>query len=92
METGLLAIIRLGCLALSVWAVIDCVIRGKQAFLVAEKLSKPVWLAITGAALLVTGFLGFFSFLGIAAVIASIVYLVDVRPAVREISNGGGRW
>jgi uncharacterized protein DUF2516 len=32
------------------------------------------------------------SFLGLPAVIATIVYLVDVRPAVRGLSRGGSSW
>ena len=32
------------------------------------------------------------SFLGLPAVIAAIVYLVDVRPAVRGLSRGGNNW
>ena len=33
-----------------------------------------------------------FSIFGIVATVASIVYLVDVRPAVKEIQGGGSRW
>jgi hypothetical protein len=36
--------------------------------------------------------MGPMSFLGLPAVIATIVYLVDVRPAVRGLSRGGSNW
>ncbi|MGI8696982.1 MAG: DUF2516 family protein [Mycobacteriales bacterium] len=87
----LLAIVYFGCLALVVWAVIDCITRPTAAFPVAGKLTKPAWLAITligGVVLYLFGVLS----LGLAGVIAAIVYLVDVRPAVRAIQNGGSRW
>ena len=92
MDSALLYVVQLFCLAIAIWALVDCVIRNNQAFPAAGKLTKPAWLAITAIAAVVVAFGGFFSFLGIAAVIASIVYLVDVRPAVREITNGGNRW
>ena len=44
--------------------------------------------AITGLALVVVYFFGLMSFFGLPAVIASIVYLVDVRPAVRGLRRG----
>lgn len=92
MEHLLLLAVQFGCLALQVWAVIDCATRRGQAFVVAEKLTKPAWLAITVVAAALVGYLGVISFIGIAGIIASIVYLVDVRPAVKEITNGESRW
>lgn len=91
MSDLLLRLVQWGCLALQLWAAIDCITRGTQKFVVAEKLTKPAWLAITLGATLVTFFFGVLNILGIAGLIASIVYLVDVRPALREIS-GGSRW
>ena len=86
-----MVIVQFGCLALQLWAVIDCATHGKQTFVVAEKLNKPAWLAITIIGALVTFYFGVLS-IGIAGLIASIVYLVDVRPAVREVQGGGNRW
>lgn len=93
----ILLVVRLVLLALAVWAVIDAAIRPTEAFPAAGKLTKPGWLLITIIAGAATYFFGAISFLGIIGVIASIVYLVDVRPAVRELqlrrrqSNGGRR-
>lgn len=92
MEHLLLLAIQFGCLGLQLWAVLDCVTRGTKTFVVAEKLTKPVWLAITLVAAALTFWLGVISFIGVAGIIASIVYLVDVRPAVKEIAGGGSRW
>jgi hypothetical protein len=77
-----------GTLALAVWALVDAVIRPAAAYVAAGKLSKPAWLAITGAAALLLWIMGPLSFLGLPAVVAAVVYLVDVRPAVRSLKPG----
>ena len=75
---------------LRAWALVDCLTRKVAAFPAVDKLTKPAWLAM----LLVAGLFG--SWISpsptgpismISAVVAA-VYLVDVRPAVREISGG----
>jgi hypothetical protein len=91
---SLMTVVQLACMALQLWALIDCATRKTPAFVAANKLNKPAWLGITAVAALIVFFFGFLSFFGIAGLIGSIVYLVDVRPAVREIQSGGGpgRW
>jgi hypothetical protein len=84
-----LDVVRLGVLALAVWAFVDALLRPAAAFVGAGTLTKPGWLAITAIAALLLYFLGPMSFLGLPAVVASIVYLVDVRPAVRALKGGG---
>ncbi|MGI9092395.1 MAG: DUF2516 family protein [Mycobacteriales bacterium] len=88
---ALLAVVGYGCLGLELWAIVDCVVRPTAGFVAAGKLTKPAWLAITIIAAFVTYLFGVLGF-GIAGVIAAIVYLVDVRPAVREVQGGGNRW
>lgn len=89
----LLAAISLAVLVLHAWALVDCITRPANAFEAAGKLSKPAWLAITGIALaLGLLFPNPLSLFRLAAVVAAIVYLVDVRPAVKEIQGGGNRW
>ncbi len=77
-----------GALALTVWAFVDALIRPAAGFVATGKLTKPGWLAITGLAALVVYFFQPMSFLGLPAIIAAIVYLVDVRPAVRGLPRG----
>lgn len=77
-----------GTLALALWAFVDALIRPAAGFVAAGKLTKPGWTAITGLAVLVIFFFRPMSFLGLPAVIASVVYLVDVRPAVRGLRRG----
>jgi len=88
---GLLGLLHLACLAVAIWALVDCAIQATAAFPAAGKLTKPAWLAITGGAALLEFWFPALSIFGIAAIVASIVYLVDVRPAVKGI-QGGGRW
>ena len=87
-STLLLLVLGLGALALKVWALVDAAVRPQAAFVAAGKLTKIAWVAILAAAVLLGGanVMGLFGLLG---TVAAIVYLVDVRPAVREIRPGG---
>ena len=84
----LLLSLGLGALALKVWALIDAISRPTAAFPAAGKLTKVAWIVILALSVLLggTNVLGLFGLLGL---VAAIVYLVDVRPAVREIRPGG---
>jgi hypothetical protein len=84
-----------GLLVLRVWAFVDCLTRKAAAFPAVDKLTKPAWAAI----LLIAGFLGTYfgrpyspsnvvSIFSLASAIAAAIYLADVRPAVRGISDG----
>jgi len=74
---------------LTVWAFVDALVRPAPGFPAAGKLTKPGWAAITGlAALIIFWQQSPMTFLGLPAVIAAIVYLVDVRPAVRGLRRG----
>lgn len=91
LSLSLLWLVKTACLVAAVWALIDCAVRPTQTFVAAGKLTKPAWLAITaGAAVLILLFPPL-HVLSLAAIVASIVYLVDVRPAVRGV-QGPGRW
>jgi len=85
-----LLLLGLGLLALAikVWALVDAVTRPGPAYAAAGKLSKPIWVGILVVAVLLggTNVMGLFGLLG---TVAAIVYLVDVRPAVRELRPGG---
>ena len=84
----LLLALGVGAFGLKLWALVDAATRPKQAYEVAGKLSKLAWVAILAAAVLLggTSVLGLFGLIGL---VAAIVYLVDVRPAVREVRPGG---
>ena len=83
---------------LCVWAAVDLMTRPTSAFPNAGKRTKSFWGAILAVAVVVS-FLSiplhvipFPQFLGLLAAVAAVVYLVDVRPAVKQYSKrrGGG--
>jgi hypothetical protein len=78
-----------GVLALALWALIDAVIRPGNAYTAASKLSKPAWCGITALALVFAQLSNPLTLFWLLAAVASIVYLVDVRPAVRGLQRGG---
>ncbi|MFL6180326.1 MAG: DUF2516 family protein [Actinomycetes bacterium] len=84
----LMLVITLATLALGVFDFVDAAVRRSDAFVAAGKLTKVAWLAITGASTVVLYLFGVISFFGIPAIVALLVYLVDVRPAVREVTGG----
>jgi hypothetical protein len=88
---GLLSLLNLGLFILVVWALIDAATRPAEAFVAAGKQTKQIWLLILGGCLLVTllGFGGVLQLFGFVVAVAAIVYLVDVRPAVRGMRPGG---
>jgi hypothetical protein len=82
---GAFLVIALAMFAVKVWALVDCLMRPERAFPVAGKRTKNFWILVTVLAV-ISGFLGFLSIIGL---VAAIVYLVDVRPRVKEIPRGG---
>lgn len=87
---SLLGLLQLAFAAFAAFAFIDALTRREDAYRAASKQSKPFWLIILGIALAVLLF-PIISFLPIIGLIAVIVYTVDVRPAVREVSGGPRR-
>ena len=74
------------------WAFIDAIIRPTQAFTAAGKQTKPIWLLILGVAFVIglytAAYGGVVQILAVVAFVAAAIYLVDVRPAVREFKRG----
>ncbi len=91
-DDALFTVIRYAVLALGAWATVDAVIRPAAGYVAAGKLSKPAWVAITAIATLVVYGFGVLSFLGLPAIVGIIVYLVDVRPALRGLQSGNSSW
>ena len=87
-QVAVYAVLFWAALALTLWAFVDALIRPAPAFVAMGKLTKPAWAGITGLAAVFVYLFGAMSFLGLPAVIAATVYLVDVRPAVRGLRRG----
>ena len=68
-----------------IWAFVDCVRRPAQAFPAVGRVSKLLWLLLTGIAML-TGLIPGLTLgiIGIAGIVVALVYLFDVPliPAV----------
>jgi hypothetical protein len=75
------------------WAFIDALRRPAGAFPAVGKLTKPLWLIITGVAAVIglaslAYHITLISILPIVAFVAAAVYLTDVRPKVKEFRRG----
>ncbi|MFE7108331.1 DUF2516 family protein [Streptomyces sp. NPDC057575] len=94
--TGFSTFVLLLYVAMMVLAVVALVMAAmarEDAYPAADKQKKSFWLIILGIAVTVN-LLSLYMpvlFLQLAGVVASIVFLVDVRPALRAVSGGGRR-
>ena len=99
-QTMLVAALSLAAFVLEAFALIDALRTRADAFEATSKLTKTKWVIILAIAAVI-GFIALpyplgggastLWFLGLIAVAAASVYLVDVRPAVRQIRGGGGK-
>ena len=88
-------LITLFTLVLGVVAFIHCATQRSDAFQAIGTLQKPAWLAIIGVSTvlaLVTTASSFTLIFSLIAIAAAALYLLDVRPGLRDISNGRGSW
>lgn len=81
------------CVAAGAWALIDAATRRADAYPAVTNQTKMFWLAVLGgglAAQIIFPALGgsILGILGLAGIIAAIVYLVGVRPKLIEITRG----
>ncbi|MEV7190714.1 DUF2516 family protein [Streptomyces sp. NPDC093510] len=82
-------LLSLALIVFSGFALIDAAIRREDAYRAADKKTKPFWLIILGLAFVVNLLFPILSFLPIIGLVATIVYMVDVRPAIQQITGGG---
>ncbi|MGH3311618.1 MAG: DUF2516 family protein [Streptomyces sp.] len=82
-------VLSLVLLLMAVFAFIDGALRRTDAYTAADKKTKPFWLIILGLTIAVNIYP--ILFLQIAGLIATIVYIVDVRPALKQVTGNGPR-
>ena len=74
-------------------ALINCLTQRGDGFQAIGTLPKGAWAAILAVCivltLLVSGAIGIFSLIGIGA---ALIYLLDVRPGLKDLSDGKGFW
>lgn len=92
-QFGVWLVIGAVLLGLAVFAFIDALLRREDAYRATDKKTKPFWLVILGLTIAVNllGIPGIGLLLQIAGLIATIVYIVDVRPALKQVSGPGPR-
>jgi hypothetical protein len=90
--------IQIVFVVIEIVALVNCITQRADAFPVVGSLSKNGWLAILTGSVLVTLVCGVFtsslliSFFAFIAITATGVYMLDVRPALREATDGSGNW
>ncbi len=94
LDLWVLWIVHKLAIPVGLFALIHAARQRADAYTATDKLTKPAWLGITGGgtvALLLfppwTGMLMFW----LIGLVAVLVYLVDVKPAVTEVQRGP-RW
>jgi len=74
-------------------ALIHCLTQRGDGFQAIGTLPKGAWAAILAVCivltLLVSGAIGIFSLIGIGA---ALIYLLDVRPGLKDLTDGKGFW
>ncbi|MFD9129023.1 DUF2516 family protein [Kitasatospora sp. NPDC059571] len=76
------------------FAFVDAAVRREDAYRAADKKTKSFWLIVLGLALgtdLLLGANVLGNFLTLIGLVAAIVYMVDVRPAIKQLTGGGGK-
>ena len=84
-----MGVVSLAMFVAQAFAFVDAVTHRPDAYVAADKLTKPAWMIILGLAvvahMLIWAPLSIFNLVGI---VAALVYLVDVRPALRSLTRG----
>ena len=89
--TGLInLVIWAGLLGVKIFALIDALRYSNDQYVSAGKRSRTLWLVLTGLSLAFHLISDVLTLPNLAGTIASIVYLVDVRPALQQVSGRGG--
>jgi hypothetical protein len=73
-------------------ALIHCITQRGDAFQALGTLPKGAWLAIIAVCMVLTLLLGSTGIFGLIGIAAALIYLLDVRPGLRDLSDGKGFW
>jgi hypothetical protein len=82
----------IGAIVIELAAFVHCLLQRPEAFAAIGTFSKGIWLLLTGASVVVTLFAPVIGILGLIAITIAAVYLLDVRPALRDAVDGHGPW
>lgn len=93
LQNTILTLLGVGAFGLEAYAFVDAIRRRPDAFVAAGKRTKQLWTILLGVAALI-GLVVIFSPLnlfGLLAVVASAVYVTDVKPALDQVQGRGSR-
>lgn len=91
----IVTVLNWAAVPVGMFAFLHAAVQRSDAFAAANKLTKPIWLGITGGGTAACALFQFYDFtmiFWIAGLVAVLVYLVDVRPKLIEVQRGGTRW
>jgi hypothetical protein len=87
-ESMIMLLIDLAMLAVKVFALVSSISYANEAYDAANKLNKTAWVLILGIAVAVQVVLGGgIGIINLAFTVAALVYLADVRPALRSLTR-----
>ncbi|GJF29705.1 membrane protein [Kitasatospora sp. NE20-6] len=85
--------LAMAIIGFKLFALVDAALRRDDAYRAADKKTKGFWLIVLGLALGLDLLLGAYvlsNFLTLIGLVAAIVYMVDVRPAIKQLTDGRG--
>jgi Protein of unknown function (DUF2516) len=89
--TGLInLVIWVGLLGVKIFALVDALRYSNNQYVSAGKRSRTLWLVLTGLSLAFHLISDVLTLPNLAGTVASIVFLVDVRPALQQVTGRGG--
>ncbi len=88
----ILIVLWLAAMVVEFVAFVNCLVQRTEAFPVVGSIPKGGWVGLTLGAFIFTALLGRFTTLGLMSVAASLIYLLDTRPALRDAVDGHGSW
>ena len=80
-------IVFFGLLVVKIFAFGSALTYSAQAYEAANRLTKPAWLIILGLGVALTFIPVGGSIIAIATIVAALVYLLDVRPALAGLTR-----
>ena len=86
--------LAIGGLVITLLACVHCLLQRPEAFAAIGTFSKGVWMLLTGGSVLAAliSLAPDLGILGLIAVTIAAIYLLDVRPALRDAVDGHGPW
>ncbi|MDO9379614.1 MAG: DUF2516 family protein [Nocardioidaceae bacterium] len=87
-QNGFMLAVSLVLFAVKAFALVDAITRSPQQFVAADKQTKQLWMILLGLSLVAAVLLPSpLSIFNLAGTVASLVYLADARPALRQVSG-----